>query len=49
MADFGLAVVVDESTGRSTNISGVIRGTTRWMAPELMDPEKFGFAGKRLK
>ncbi|KAF9648298.1 kinase-like protein [Thelephora ganbajun] len=43
LADFGLAVVVDEST------SGEMRGTTRWMAPELMHPEAFGFTGKFLK
>jgi len=49
LADFGLAVVVDESTGRSTNVSGEMRGTTRWMAPELMHPEKFGFTGDLLK
>lgn len=43
LADFGLAVVIDESTaGRTTNHRGV-GGTTRWMAPEMMYPEKFGF------
>lgn len=43
LADFGLAVVVEESTSRE------LKGTTRWMAPELMDPEMFGFAGESLK
>ena len=42
-------VVVDESTGRSTNVSYEIRGTTRWMAPELLHPEKIGFTGNLLK
>ena len=41
--------MVDESTGRSTNVSGEMRGTTRWMAPELMHPEAFGFTGDLLK
>ena len=43
VADFGLAVVVEESTSRE------LRGTTRWMAPELMDPARFGFTGASLK
>jgi len=43
VADFGLAVVVEESTSRE------LKGTTRWMAPELMDPERFGFTGESLK
>ena len=43
LADFGLAVVVEESTSRE------LKGTTRWMAPELMDPDTFGFTGESLK
>ena len=46
MADFGLAAVVDESTNRTTATGGEFRGTTRWMAPELLLPEVFGFTGK---
>jgi serine/threonine protein kinase len=49
LADFGLAVVIDESTaGSAANTRGV-RGTIRWMAPELMYPEKFGFTGEDRK
>ena len=45
LTDFGLAVVIDESTaGRTTNHCRV-GGTTRWMAPEMIYPEKFGFTG----
>ena len=45
LADFGLAVLIDESTaGRTANHRGV-GGTTRWMAPEMIYPEKFGFTG----
>lgn len=43
VADFGLAVVVEET------ISNELKGTTRWMAPELMDPEKYGFIGESQK
>ena len=43
VADFGLAVVVEET------ISNELKGTTRWMAPELMDPERYGFIGESQK
>ena len=48
LGDFGLAAVVDEST-RTTATGGVFRGTDRWMAPELLLPEEFGFTGKLKK
>ena len=42
-------MIIDESTtGNSAENRGV-GGTTRWMAPELMYPEKFGFTGKYRK
>ena len=43
VADFGLAVVVEES------ITHELKGSPRWMAPELMDPETFGFTDESLK
>jgi serine/threonine protein kinase len=49
LADFGLAVVIDESTSGSTDDNCGMRGTVRWMAPELMYPEKFGFTGECRK
>ena len=49
LADFGLAMITDEPAGRTTNSGGEMRGTTRWMAPELMNPEEFGFIGDLLK
>lgn len=49
MADFGLAVVIDGSTNRTTADGGEMRGTTRWMAPELLFPEMFGYIGKLEK
>ncbi|KAF9648290.1 kinase-like protein [Thelephora ganbajun] len=49
LADFGLAVVIDESITGGTAESRAKRGTYRWMAPELMDPGEFGFTGELLK
>ena len=49
MADFGLVAIVDETTTRTTAVDGKLKGTTRWMAPELLDPEKFGFTGELVK
>ena len=49
LADFGLTVVIDESTAGSTTNHCGMRGTIRWMAPEMMYPEKFGFTGKYKK
>lgn len=45
LADFGLAVVTDESTANNRGM----RGTIRWMAPELMCPEEFGFTSEYQK
>ena len=45
LADFGLATIIDESTLGSTTAHGP-RGTTRWMAPEMLLPEEFGFSVK---
>ena len=44
LADFGLAMIVDESTAGSTTGGHGPRGTTRWMAPEILYPEHFGFS-----
>ncbi|KAF9457390.1 kinase-like domain-containing protein [Collybia nuda] len=41
LADFGLAVVSDSTMGSQTSNS---HGSVRWMAPELHDPESFGFS-----
>ena len=49
MADFGLVAIVDEITSRTTANSGECRGTIRWMAPELLSPDKFGFTGELQK
>ena len=49
LADFGLAAIVDETTSRTTAADNKLKGTTRWMAPELFFPDKFGFIGKLAK
>ena len=49
LADFGLAAIVDETTSMTTAADGKSRGTTRWMAPELLFPDMFGFTGKFAK
>lgn len=49
LADFGLSVAIDESITGSAAASRATRGTVRWMAPELLDPNKFGYKGKFLK
>ncbi|KAF9647849.1 kinase-like protein, partial [Thelephora ganbajun] len=45
IADFGLAMIIDESTIGSTTGGHELRGTTRWMAPEMLIPEECGFSG----
>jgi len=49
LADFGLAAVVDETTSKTTAANDKLKGTIRWMAPELLLPEDFGFIGKFRK
>jgi len=49
LADFGLATVVDETTSKATTADSRLKGTTRWMAPELLFPDRFGFTDKLAK
>jgi len=42
-------VVADESTVGATSNHRGVGGTIRWMAPEVMYPEKFGFAGGKYR
>ena len=49
MADFGLLTFVSDPANPSASISTTnLGGTTRWMSPELLHPELFGFADSRL-
>lgn len=42
LADFGLVAVISNSSSMMT-VSTSISGTARWMAPELLNPEEYGF------
>ena len=49
LADFGLTMIIDEATGGSTTGNHGPRGTTRWMAPEMLLPEEYGFTDDCLR
>ena len=42
LADFGLLTTISDYTYFNTSSSALTGGTTRWMSPELLDPEQFG-------
>lgn len=42
LADFGLMNVALDFEASCADTSALIGGTTRWMSPELLVPEKFG-------
>ena len=45
VADFGLLTIVSNHTHFPASTTASTGGTIRWMAPELLDPEKFGLDG----
>ena len=47
LADFGLLTFVLDPTNPTTSSSATNAGTTRWMSPELLHPEQFGFGDGR--
>ena len=47
LADFGLLTIVSDSANSTTTSSSNSAGTTRWMSPELFDPERFGLKDNR--
>ena len=47
LADFGLLTIVSDSTNSTTTSSSNSAGTTRWMSPELLNPEQFGLKDSR--
>ncbi|KAF9789495.1 kinase-like domain-containing protein, partial [Thelephora terrestris] len=47
LADFGLATIASDSANPTTFGSSVKGGTTRWMSPELLDPEPFNIECSR--
>jgi len=42
LADFGLLIIVSDSTYHTSSSTPKSAGTTRWMSPELLDPDRFG-------
>jgi len=47
LADFGLLVIVSDPTNPTVSTTVAPAGTTRWMSPELLDPDNFGFKDSR--
>ena len=42
LADFGLLIIVSDSTYHTSSSTPKSAGTARWMSPELLDPVRFG-------
>ena len=47
LADFGLTIIVSDSTYHTTSTSSANGGTTRWMSPERLNPNQFGLKDSR--
>ena len=47
IADFGLLTIAPDQSNFISSISHSEGGTTQWMSPELLDPEKFGLDDSR--
>ena len=47
IADFGLLTFISDPENPTASSSIVGSGTTRWMSPEILHPEKFGFGDGR--
>ena len=47
LADFGLLTFVSDPSNPTNSSSVTSAGTTRWMSPELLHPEHFGFEQSR--
>lgn len=47
LADFGLLTIVSDPTNLFSSSSYTQGGTARWMSPELIDPQRFGFEDNR--
>ena len=43
LADFGLTVIIEDATSDDEPSDHKTGGTTRWMAPEILDPDRFGY------
>jgi serine/threonine protein kinase len=50
LADFGLVTIISDCSSLLSSSSHTQGGTARWMSPELIDPQRFGFEkGYRTK
>ena len=47
LADFGLLTFISDPSNPTNSSSVTSAGTTRWMSPELLHPERFGFQQSR--
>jgi hypothetical protein len=47
LADFGLVTIISDRSSLLPSSSHTQGGTARWMSPELIDPERFGFRSSR--
>jgi len=47
LADFGLLTIISDPTNLLSSSSYTQGGTARWMSPELIAPQKFGFENSR--
>ena len=43
LADFGLAAIIEDASSVDGPTSHKTGGTIRWMAPEILDPERYGY------
>lgn len=47
LADFGLIMIISDSTNSTSSLSYKNAGTTRWMSSELLDPDHLNFEDGR--
>ena len=47
LADFGLLTIISDPANILSSSSYALGGTSRWMIPELIDPERFGLENNR--
>ena len=47
LADFGLLTIISDGTNFTGSSSHAKGGTTRWMSPEILNPDLFGFKDSR--
>ena len=43
LADFGLVAIREEASSVDGPSVDKVAGTIRWMAPEILDPERYGY------